>query len=124
VEIPEDLEPGKYELTVCGQRDYEQFLVKSVPHRFIAQSKAGLIEALNNSLQIGRDKLYCLLALPPGGVTIEKAELPDLPATKALLLQDTKRVLRVRPYSHWLERNLKTGLITIDKKVLQITVEK
>jgi len=124
LEIPEDLVPGKYELTICGQRDYEQFLVKSVPHRFVAQNLPGLIEALNNSLQIDRDKLYCLLALPSGGVIIETAELPDLPATRALLLQDTKRAIRVRPYSHWLEQNLKTGAIVIDKKVLQITVEK
>jgi len=124
MEIPEDMAPGKYELTVGGYRDYEQFLVKAAPHRFIAQSLPSLIEALNNSLQIGRDKLYCLLTLPSGGVVIEKAELPDLPATKALLLQDTKRLLRVRPYSHWLERRLETGTVVIDKKVLQITVEK
>jgi len=124
LEIPEDLVPGQYELTICGQRDYEQFLVKAVPHRFVAQNLPGLIEALNNSLQIDRDKLYCLLTLPSGGVTIETAELPDLPATRALLLQDTKRVMRIRPYSHWLERNLKTGAVVIDKKVLQITVEK
>jgi len=124
LQIPEDLAPGKYQLTVGGYRDYEQFLVKAAPHRFIAQSMPSLIEALNNSLKIRRDKLYCLLALPPGGVIIEKAELPDLPATKALLMQDTKRVLRVRPYSHWIERNLETGTIVIDKKVLQITVEK
>jgi len=124
LEIPEDLAPGKYQLIVSGYRDYEQFLVKAAGHRFIAQNLPGLIDALNNSLQIGRDKLYCLLALPAGGVIIEKAELPDLPATKALLLQDTKRVLRVRPYSHWIERNLETGTIVIDKKVMQITVEK
>jgi len=124
MEIPRTLAPGKYELTICGYRDYEQFLVKSVPHRFIAQSFPGLIEALNNSLQIDRDKLYCLLTLPPGGVIIETAELPDLPATKALLMQDTKRALRVRPYSHWLEKSLKTGSIVTDKKTLQITVEK
>jgi hypothetical protein len=124
LEIPQDLRPGKYELTICGQRDYERFLVKAVPHRFIAQSLPGLIEALNNSLRIDRDKLYCLLSLPSGGVIIEKAELPDLPATKVLLLQDTKRPLRIRPYSHWLERSLETGTVVIDKKVLQITVEK
>jgi len=124
LEIPEDLAPGKYQLTVGGYRDYEQFLVKAAPHRFIAQSLPSLIDALNNSLQIGRDKLYCLLTLPPGGVIIETAELPDLPETKALLMQDTKRTLRVRPYSHWLERSLKTGTVLIDKRVLQITVEK
>jgi len=124
LEIPEDLPPGKYQLTVGGYRDYEQFLVKAAPHRFIAQSLPSLIDALNNSLQISRDKLYCLLALPPGGIIIETAELPDLPATKALLLLDTKRTLRIRPYSHWLERNLQTGSVVIDKRVLQITVEK
>jgi hypothetical protein len=123
-EIPEDLAEGKYELTICGQRSYEQFLVKSAAHRFVAQSLPGLIKALNNALQIDRDKLYCLLTLPSGGVTIETAELPDLPATRALLLQDAKRAIRIRPYSHWLERNLKTGSVVIDKKVLQITVEK
>ncbi|MBN2593984.1 MAG: hypothetical protein JXA81_10790 [Sedimentisphaerales bacterium] len=124
LEIPEDLVPGQYELTICGQRDYEQFLVKAVPHRFVAQNLPGLIEALNNSLRIDRNKLYCLLALPSGGVTIETSELPDLPATRALLMQDAKRALRIRPYSHWLEKNLKTNAVVIDKKVLQITVEK
>jgi hypothetical protein len=124
LEIPQELAPGKYELTICGQRDYEQFLVKAVPQRFVAQSVPSLINALNNSLQIGRDKLYCLLTLPSSGVIIERAELPDLPATKALLFADSKRALTVRPYAHWLERDLKTGSVVMDKKTVQITVEK
>jgi hypothetical protein len=124
LEIPQELPPGKYELTICGERDYEQFLVKAAPQRFVAQSVPSLIEALNNSLQIGRDKLYCLLTLPSSGVIIERAELPDLPATKALLFADTKRALTVRPYAHWLERDLKTGSVVMDKKTVQITVEK
>jgi hypothetical protein len=61
--------------------------------------------------------------LPPGGVTVEEAELPDLPATKALVLQNAKRSIRSQPYQHWLENSLKTGTIIIDKKVLQITVK-
>jgi hypothetical protein len=122
--IPEDLAPGKYELTVCGQRDYEQFLVKSVPHKFIAQSLPGLIEALNTSLRIDRNKLYFLLALPPGGVNLDNAELPDLPATRALVLQDAKRALRILPHSHWIEQSQNIERIVIDKDVLSITVEK
>ncbi len=122
--IPEDLAPGKYELTVCGQRDYEQFLVKSVPHRFIAQSLPGLIEALNTALRIDRNKLYFLLALPPGGVNLDNAELPDLPATRALVLQDAKRALRILPHSHWIEQSQNIERIVIDKDILSITVEK
>lgn len=124
LKIPEDLSPGKYELTIAGYRVYEQFLVKAVPHRFVAQNKQGLIEALNNSLRIERNKLYCLFTLPSAGVTIETAELPGLPATRALLLQDSKRALTVRPYSYWVEKNLRTSSVVVDKEVLQITVEK
>ncbi len=124
LKIPEDLTPGKYELTVCGSSDYERFLRKMVPYKFVAQSLPSLIEAINNSLQIDRDKLYCLLLLPSGGVALEKAELPDLPATKAMVLQSAKRTLKARPYPHWLENSLKTGTIIADKKIMHITVEK
>jgi SpoIVB peptidase S55 len=124
LDIPRDLAPGKYELTVCGPRDYEQFLVKSAPQRFIAQNLPGLIDALNNSLRIERNKLYFLLDLPAGGVIVDDAELPDLPATKALVLQDPKRALRIMPYAHWLERSLDIGAEVMDKSVLRITIEK
>jgi hypothetical protein len=57
-------------------------------------------------------------------VIVENAELPDLPATRMLVLQDSKRALRVLPYSHWLERNVDIDAIVIDKSVLPIVVEK
>jgi hypothetical protein len=124
LKIPEDLAPGRYDLTVCGSLDYERFLLKAVPHRFIAQSLPDLIEALNFSLSVERDNLYFILSLPPGGVILEQAELPDLPGTKALVLQSAKRVMKIQPYQHWLEQSLKTGTVVIDKKVVKITVEK
>jgi hypothetical protein len=124
LEIPGDLTPGKYDLTVCGSMDYERFLVKSVPYKFIAQNVPALIEALNYSLSVDRDKMYFILSLPPGGIALETAELPDLPATRVLVLQNAKRALQVRPYQHWIEKSLKTGTVIIDKKVLKITVEK
>jgi hypothetical protein len=124
LEIPEDLAPGRYDLTVCGSPDYDRFLLKAVPYKFIAQSVPGLIEALNYSLGIGKAKLYFLLSLPPGGVTLEQAELPDLPGTKVLVLQNAKRTLKIQPFSHWIERSLETGTVVIDKKVIKITVEK
>ena len=124
LEIPRDLMPGKYELTVCGPRDYERFLIKVAPHRFMAQNFPELVRALNNSLQISRGKLYVLLTLPPRGVIVDNAELPDLPATRALVLQDSKRALRVLPYSHWLERDVDIDTVVIDKNVLPIVVER
>lgn len=123
-QVPQTLEPGKYELIVCGGYGYELFLRKAVPYRFIPQNMAGLVEALRYLLAIERDKLYCVLVLPPGGVAIEKAELPDLPPTKALVLQNETRTLRTQPYQHWLEKSLETGTVISDRKSLRITVEK
>ncbi len=124
LKIPEGLPEGKYDLTVCGSGGYGQFLRKAVPYKFIAHNFSDLIEVLNNSLQIKRDKLYCLLTLPPGGVAVEKSELPDLPATKALVLQNAKRTLRTQPYQRWLEKSLETDTVVVDRKVMYVTVEK
>jgi hypothetical protein len=122
--IPHDLTPGKYDLIVCGAYAYQRFLRKAAPYRFTPQNLSTLIEALQNILAIRRDRLYCILSLPAAGVSIEMAQLPDLPATKALILQDPKRALRATPYQHWIEKSLDTGTVIIDAKTLKITVER
>jgi len=122
--VPQNTPPGRYDLIICGGYDYMKFLKETVSYRFIPQNLTTLIEAMNSILHIDRDKLYCILVLPTGGVAVEKAELPDLPPTKAMVLADAKRTLRTQPYSHWLEDSFKTGTVVIDKKVAYITVEK
>ena len=124
IQIPDDMPPGIYSLTVCGSQNYSEFLRNSVPYKFLAQSFPSMIEAINNTLQIRNDKLYCILTLPSSGLALEKAELPDLPATKALVLQNGKRSLRTQPYRHWIEKTVDTGTIIIDKKVASIIVKK
>ncbi|MHC4259387.1 MAG: hypothetical protein ACYSTF_03085 [Planctomycetota bacterium] len=122
--IPDGLEPGKYDLIVCGAYDYEKFLRKAAPYRFVPENLSSLIKALNEILAVKRDRLYYLLVLPPSGVTVERAELPDLPATKALVLRDAKRTLRAQPYQQWVERSIHTGTVIVGRKVMQVTVEK
>ena len=121
--IPDWLEPGKYDLIVCGGDEYEGFLRRAEPYKFVPQNLSTLIEVMNNILRIERDKLYCLLVLPAGGLAVMRAELPDLPATKMLVLQDAKRALNTQPYPHWLEKSFHTGTVVSDKKVMRITVE-
>jgi len=124
MKIPEDTPPGAYDLAVCGPQGYAQFLKKAVAYRFLAQGFDSMIEAINKSLEIKHDKLYCILTLPASGIALEKAELPDLPATKALVLQSEKRTLRSQLYQHWLEEHIETNTINIDKKVVRVIVEK
>ncbi|MCX5635665.1 MAG: hypothetical protein NTW55_07505 [Planctomycetota bacterium] len=122
--IPQNIEPGTYDLIICGSSDYEDFLRQAAPYRFVSQDFTTLIETMNNILRIGKDKLYCILVLPSNGIAVEKAELPDLPATRALILQDPKRTIKTMPYQHWLENSIQTGTIVTDNKIMHITVEK
>ncbi len=122
--VPQDLPPGKYDFMVMGGYSYREFLVKNEPYKFIAQNMPNLISAINDFLNIRKDKLYCVLSLPPAGLAVEKAELPDLPATKALILADPKRTLKTQPHPNWVQSAIDTDTITIDSKTLEITVEK
>ena len=121
--VPEELAAGTYEVIVCGYDEYNQFLMKAAPYKFVPENLRRLIKVINEVLAMGRDKLYCLLVLPSGGITVESSELPDLPATKALVLDNDKRTLRTQPYARWIEKSLSTGTVVIDKKVMRITVE-
>ena len=123
VPVPQDIAAGKYALMLCGSRNYERFLAKAMPYRFLATNYPTLVEALNRALNVGRTKLYCVLVLPPNGITLEKAELPDLPGTKAVVLQNDKRAVRVQPYPHWIEKVVETGVVIADKETIAIEVE-
>jgi hypothetical protein len=122
-EIPDNLEPGQYQLLVTGPKGYEAFLRQNSLHKFMAENFESLVDALNNILHIERNKLYCILALRPDGVTMQKAELPDLPDTKVMLLQSPKRTLQAQPYMHWLEKSINIETVVLDKQTMTITVE-
>jgi len=124
IQVPEHLAPGKYNLMLLGSREYESFLRKSIPFRFMATNFQTLVDALNAVLNVSRTKLYCLLVLPPDGIMLEKAELPKLPRTKALVLQSEKRAVAAIPYAQWIEKVVETGTIIADKEAVAITVEK
>ncbi|MHC4394733.1 MAG: SpoIVB peptidase S55 domain-containing protein [Planctomycetota bacterium] len=124
LKIPNDLKPGKYELIISGGYGYLEFLRKAAQYKFVYHSLPTLIESLNNLLHIRRDKLYCILVLPRGGVAVAKARLPDLPPTKALVLADATRTLKPRPYLHWHEKSFQTDTIIVGKQTMHITVEK
>jgi hypothetical protein len=122
--VPEHVSPGKYSLMLLGIYEYENFLRKTKPYRLLATNYRTLVEALNETLNYNRTKLYCLLVLPPDGIAMDRAELPDLPGTKTMILQSNKRALRVRPYPHWIEKTIETGTVIADKEVVPITVQR
>jgi len=122
--IPENLPPGQYDILIGGGYEYEKFLRRVSPHKFTTHDLPTLVEALRDLLTIRRDRLYLTMTLPPGGIVIQRAELTDLPQTKAMLLGDAKRTTTSLPLQHWLQKDTYTGDIILGRKTLKITVEK
>ncbi len=123
LDVPKEVRPGKYVLTLMGSNEYEAFLKKSAPYKFVANNYQSLVDALNEVLNLNRTKLHCVLSLPPSGISLERQELPDLPPTKAMVLQNDKRATKALPYAHWVEKAIDTGTVVGDREVIPITVE-
>jgi hypothetical protein len=121
--VPKRVAPGKYNLMILGCAEYENFLRKAVPYRFIATNRKTLVEALNGALNVSRTKVYCLLVLPPEGIAMDRAELPSLPETKSMILQGNKWAIPAQPFPQWIEQVVETGTVVGDKEMVPITVE-
>ncbi len=121
--IPDDLPPGSYEILVAGADEYEKYLRKIAMFRFTAYDLDTLIAGLKTILEIRRDRIFVTLTLPASGLAIEQMELPGLPATKALLMQDGRRTLNSQPLIGRVEKQIETGFVVRGVKPLKITVE-
>ncbi len=124
ITVPRDLAPGSYEITIAGGYDYEKFIRKTASYKFMAYDAPTLVKTLGDLLSIKRDRLYIMMALPSSGVVIKRAELPDLPATKALLLSDEKRTIPMQKYQRWIENSIDVGLVVVGSQQIKITVKK
>ena len=61
--------------------------------------------------------------MPAGGVAMEQAELPGLPATKAMVLGDSRRANTMQVFPGWIDKSVRTPTIIVDKKIMNVTVE-
>ena len=124
ITVPRDLVPGSYEITIAGGYDYEKFVRKVASYKFMAYDTPTLVKTLGDLLSIKRDRLYIMMALPSSGVVIKRAELPHLPATKALLLSDEKRTIPTQKYQRWITNSIDVGLVVVGSQQIKITVKK
>ncbi len=124
ITIPENIEPGSYKLMLTGTNEYMQFLTKAAPYKYTPENLPTLISIINSIANTKRNGLHLVLVLPPGGITIETAELPQLPLSKTLLLNDDKRSTPAKPAAQWLEETIPLDTIVIDGRSLDIVVEK
>ena len=122
--IPDDTPPGQYEIHIAGSNEYENFLRKTSPEKFIALDLPTLLQSIKQIVQIQNNKIYIMMLTPSSGLTILRQQLPFLPKTKALLLNDSKRTLPTLPYNYWQEKQVPTDWVVSGERTIKITVER
>ncbi|MCK4998794.1 MAG: hypothetical protein KAS23_04635 [Anaerohalosphaera sp.] len=124
ITIPADTPPGQYEIMVAGASEYLKLNRKLAPHKFTASDLPGLVDSLRNIVAVDRGKMYVVMPLKPEGIVINEKPLPYLPSTKALLLTDTKRSVKLLPNNNWIENSIPVDTIVVNSSKIKITVEK
>lgn len=122
--IPDNCPDGKYPLQVCGADAYQAFLVKAAPQRFTVIDVDTFLAGLNRILNIQPDHLYVCLPTTQYGLTMRNTELPNLPTSKMMLLNDDKRIQPVAPFQNFIEASVPAGLIASGSTIIEITVDK
>lgn len=121
--IPEAMPKGKYTLQVLGPAQYQQFVSQMAPQRFRAVDVPTLHDALQGVFNYRRDRLYCVMQVPATGLVIRQHELAELPPTKMLLMQDSKRIIPIEPYQNWVENSIEIDRIVDGEVKVELTVE-
>ncbi|MHC4983277.1 MAG: hypothetical protein ACYTF6_08945 [Planctomycetota bacterium] len=90
--LPEDLPEGYHQLTVSDYMSALYQLQSEKPHQFDPRTVKELFESLQRVAKPNASKLYLSLALPGGGIAIDKRELPELPRSKAQIIMEAARM--------------------------------
>lgn len=122
MKIPDNLKAGKYKLLITGGEGYQQFLYTAAQQKYIAENAGELVKAIKYIAKPKRNTLHCIMPLYQKGITIQRAELPFLPATKSLVLADPKRTLEIQTYKSWLEQESKIDTIVSDGREIEFMV--
>lgn len=84
--IPKNLEEGTYWLTVGSVDSYLWDLYDNQPQKFHVASVADLYAAAETVSGTRNDHLYMTLTRQTGGSTLDRTTLPNLPASKRMLI--------------------------------------
>jgi len=121
--LPGALPAGDYELILGGADVYREQLRRSQPHRYNVFSAEDVRNVLAERLALGRGSLYLSMVVPGSrGLAIEDEALPDLPASKAMLLTDGSRKGLVVGFQELLSSRVPTEYVVKGGTNLKISV--
>jgi len=123
-QLPEDIADGTYELTVCDAAASMMTEQREMPQRFAPRTCEQLLKAIQHVVSGRSDQLYLRLPLPGrGGLAIERAEMPDLPASRAQILSQAA-IPETRGFQRSLVQTLKTHYLIDGSASATFTVQR
>ena len=84
--LPDDLDEGDYPLTISGADNYVMMKIMSQPHLLITKNIDDLANFMQETMSYRTDAIYATLQLPETGIAVGRAEMSQLPSSRAALL--------------------------------------
>ncbi len=122
--VPGTAAPGKYNLQILGDSEYQRFVSQMTPQRFQAFDLETMMQAFGRITQFRNDHLHAVMPIASSGIVFRQHELPQLPPTKMLLMLDSKRLQPAEPYKAWSENKIQLDKIVSGAAEIEIIVER
>lgn len=123
LQIPMTVKPGPCTLQIFSRDEFLGFQQKAAPQRFVDEDMPSMLAVVRRILQTPRNHLTAVLLLGPGGIAIRDKELPNLPPSRAVLLQDTRRFTPAVVMQQWIQTQTETDLVPSGNVTVQLIVE-
>ncbi|MDP6636581.1 MAG: hypothetical protein QGG42_16910 [Phycisphaerae bacterium] len=122
--LPDDLPEGTHVLQVSDWSSAASADRREQPHKYSPKTTEQLLASMQRSVLLQGNVLYMRLPLKEGGgISLDKKELPDLPASKAAMITQA-RLLDTGSFSRSLLRQTKVDYVLDGSAVARFTVTK
>ena len=123
-EMPSNLSPGEYNIMISGTNDYMSFVDNEASYKFVYDNYKSFFKALEEIVSYKNNRLWITLVKSQNGLMIQNEALMDLPGSKAISLQNSKRTIPVKPLLNWESKEIPLDKVVDGSVVLTITIEK
>ena len=120
--LPQDIEPGDYKIAVGDFQTHYRQLRSAQPHRYQAFDADDVARILQERLSISRRHLYLSAILPARGLAIEGHAMPDLPASRAMMLNDQSRKLISHNFRRLISTDVETDYLVVGGETFNIQI--
>lgn len=124
LELPNDLPEGMYTIAVGSNNIPARLIQQAQPNRARAFDLQTLHETLQYRLSLPRNAVYIGMVVPQAGIAIENDELPQLPGSRMMMLNDPSRRQPITPWQPVITNSIELQQVLVGVETFEIEVRK